>query len=529
MPTGDHPRRLLHPDEALYRRLIDLAPDAMIGVDERGRIVLVNAQAETLFGYHRDQLIGQSIELLVPDQARGVHPAHRRSYLDDPHPRPMGLGLQLAARRFDGSEFPAEISLGAIETDRGRIVSASIRDVSDRQAADREREQLVLQAERDRSERQLLQAQRLEGLGQLAGGVAHDFNNLLAVISNYAAFAYEAVEQSLKATGDETLRTPLRDITQIERAAAAAAHLTRQLLTFARRDLVRPQPLDLAALVAETADMLQRSLGEDVQLRVHSAPGLLPVLADHGQLQQVLVNLAINARYAMPQGGVLTIGTRNEHDEHGSWVELTVSDTGVGMDEETLVRVFEPFFTTRASDQGTGLGLSTVYGIVSQAGGTAGFSSTVGVGTTFTARFPVSSVEADPLHGAAEQATHRVGATVLVVDDESGIRDVVRRILLRHDHVVLLAGGGEEALRVARQHRGGIDVLLTDVIMPGINGPDLAVALLATRPGMRVVYMSGYAGTDLAARITMDTEVELVPKPFTEAQLLRALEAVLQH
>lgn len=528
MPTGEHSRRLLHPDEALYRRLIDLAPDAMIAVDEAGRIVLVNAQAETLFGYRRDELIGQHIELLVPEQARGVHPAHRQSYLRDPHPRPMGLGLQLAARRADGSEFPAEISLGAVETDRGRIISASIRDVSDRQAADREREQLVLQAERERSERQLLQAQRLEGLGQLAGGVAHDFNNLLAVISNYAAFAYEAVEHSLQATGDASLRTPLRDINQIERAAAAAAQLTRQLLTFARRDLVRPQALDLAAVVAETADMLQRSLGEDVHLRVQSEPGLLPILADQGQLQQVLVNLAINARQAMPQGGELTIGTRNARDERGTWVELTVDDTGVGMDDETMARVFEPFFTTRASDQGTGLGLSTVYGIVSQAGGTATFTSTKGVGTTFTARFPAHVGPQDPPVSNDAHAG-RVGATVLVVDDELGIRDVVRRILLRHAHVVLVAGGGEEALRIAQQHAGAIDVLLTDIVMPGINGPDLAASLLVLRPTMRVVYMSGYADTDLAARITMDSEVELVPKPFTEAQLVTAIEAVLHH
>ncbi|MEQ1698493.1 MAG: PAS domain S-box protein [Ilumatobacteraceae bacterium] len=529
MPTGDHSRRLLHPDEALYRRLIDLAPDAMIGVDELGRIVLVNAQAETLFGYRRDELIGQTIELLVPDAARSVHPAHRRSYLEDPHPRPMGLGLQLAARRSDGSEFPAEISLGAVETDRGRIISASIRDVSDRQAADREREQLVLQAERERSERQLVQAQRLESLGQLAGGVAHDFNNLLAVISNYAAFAYEAIEQVLDTTGDEALRTPLRDINQIERAATAAAHLTRQLLTFARRDLVRPQPLDLAAVVAETADMLQRSLGKDVQLSVHSQPGLLPVSADHGQLQQVLVNLAVNARQAMPQGGVLTIGTRNARDEHGAWVELTVSDTGAGMDAATMARVFEPFFTTRASDQGTGLGLSTVYGIVSQAGGTAAFSSQVGVGTTFTARFPAALDVPDHHHSAVAPTGARTRATVLVVDDEGGIRDVVQRILLRHDHVVLVAGGGVEALRVAQRHAGPIDILLTDVVMPGLNGPDLAAALLGARPTMRVVFMSGYTGTDLAARITLDRDVELVTKPFTEAQLLSAIEAVLHH
>ena len=499
----------------------------MIGVDESGRIVLVNTQAETLFGYDRDELIGHSVDLLVPAHSRRAHPAHRQSYFEAPQPRPMGLGLQLSARRRDGSEFPAEISLGAIETGQGRIVSAAIRDVSDRQAADRERAELVLQAERERSERQLLQAQRLEGLGQLAGGVAHDFNNLLAVISNYAAFAYEAVERSLEATGDVGLRTPLRDISQIERAATAAAQLTRQLLTFARRDIMRPQPLDLAAVVAETAEMLQRSLGEDVQLLVQSEPGLLPVLADPVQLQQVLVNLAINARQAMPSGGVLMIGTRNEHDELGAWVQLTVSDTGVGMAETTLLRAFEPFFTTRAADQGTGLGLSTVYGIVSQAGGTATLNSVVGRGTTFTARFPATVAGSEAVAVAGAPVAGKSGVTVLVVDDEHGIREVVERILLRHGYAVLLAGGGGEAMRIARERAEPIDVLLTDVIMPDLNGPDLSAAMLALRPDLRIVYMSGYAGADLAARIAMDRDVQLVPKPFTEAQLLAALDEVL--
>jgi len=529
VPTGRNPNRLFHSDESLYRRLIDLAPDAMIGVDEAGTIVLVNSQAETLFGYARDWLIGQSIELLVPGHARRLHPNHRRSYLEDPKPRPMGRGLQLSARRKDGSEFPAEISLGAIATDRGRMVSAAIRDVTDRLAAEHEREQLVLQAERDRSERQLLQSQRLESLGQLAGGVAHDFNNLLAVITNYAAFAYEAVELSLTEHGDGNLRTPLRDLSQIERAAAAAAQLTRQLLTFARRDMVRPQLLDLAAVVGETADLLQRSLGEDVHLLVQSEPGLLPVLADPGQLQQVLVNLALNARQAMPHGGTLMIGTRNERDALGSWVVLTVSDTGVGMDDATLERAFEPFFTTRSTDQGTGLGLSTVYGIVSQAGGTAAFTSEVAVGTTFTARFPAGHGWPDTSHGGQPRPPAHTGATVLVVDDERGVRDVVERILLRRGHMVLVAGGGDEALRIAQQHPGEIDVLLTDVIMPGLTGPDLALALRDLRPAMRVVYMSGYAGTDLAERITMDRDVELVSKPFTEAQLVTVVDDALHR
>jgi hypothetical protein len=414
-----------------------------------------------------------------------------------------------------------------VQTSQGRIVSAAIRDVSDRLAAEREREQLVLQAERERAERQVLQAQRLESLGMLAGGVAHDFNNLLAVMSNYAAFASQEVERVLQSTGDARLRTPLNDINQIERAAAAAAALTRQLLTFARREVVRPRALSVAEVLSETAGMLQRTLGEDVELVVESAPDLHPVLADPGQLQQVLVNLAINARQAMPFGGVLTIATRNEDRPGLQQVSLRISDTGIGMDPATLARAFEPFFTTRSTDEGTGLGLSTVYGIVTQSNGTATLTSEPGVGTTFTAMFPAADPTVDEGDRADTVLATDTPATILVVDDEPGIRDVAMRILTANSHHVLTAGNAEEATQLTYDHDGPIHLLLTDVIMPQMNGPELAAVLRSIRPDMKVMYMSGYAGHELATRSSIGDAVGFVEKPFDAAQLLAAVSTAL--
>lgn len=514
-------------DEALFRRLVDLAPDAMLCVDETGRIVLVNAQTEVLFGYDRTELLGQAVEVLVPESARAVHPRRRAGYLSDPTPRPMGLGLQLAARRRDGSEFPAEISLAAVDTDRGRIVSASIRDMTERLAAEREREQLALEAELERTERQVLQSQRLESLGQLAGGVAHDFNNLLAVISNYAAFVREQIDGELALSGDTRWTVARSDIGRIEQAADGAARLTRQLLTFARRDVVHPRPLDINAVVTETVGLLERTLGEDVQLDVRLSEPLAPVLADPGQLQQVLVNVAINARHAMPSGGTLTIATANALlDDHTPCVRLTVADTGGGMAPEVLARAFEPFFTTR-NEQGTGLGLATVYGIVTQTGGTASLDSEVGVGTTFSARIP-TTVDVPPLVAPAGEFEPVAGpGTVLVIDDEPGIRDVAERILLRHGYDVILAGDADEARSVVLRHPGVIDLVLSDVIMPGCNGPELVDQLRELRPELRVLFMSGYTGTELATRSSMGDEYTLVEKPFSEATLIAAIDGVL--
>ena len=292
--------------DSSFARLLEGAPDAMVCVDRLGRIALVNAQTERLFGYRRDELVDQPVEILVPGIARPGHRAHRDRYLADPSPRPMGAGLELSARRRDGSTFPTEISLSAVGTDDGLLVIAAVRDVTERLELRAERERRSSQAERDKLERQLQQSQRLESLGQLAGGVAHDFNNLLAVISNYAAFVDEEVAKDGLPVDRQSVRD---DVRQIQLAAERAAELTRQLLAFARRDVVQPRPLDLNEIITRVEQLLIRTLGEHVILKTDLAPRLGAVLADPGQIEQVLVNLAVNARDAMPSGGTLVVQT----------------------------------------------------------------------------------------------------------------------------------------------------------------------------------------------------------------------------
>ena len=379
----------------LFVGLLEAAPDAVVCVDRNGRIELVNAQAERLFGYSRDELASQLVEILVPDAIKAAHPARRAGYVADPQPRPMGAGIELAGRRRDGSTFPAEISLSAIGTGDGILVMAAIRDISERLElqAERERlraehERLKSQAERDRLERQLHQSQRLESLGQLAGGVAHDFNNLLAVISNYAAFVGDEIASREPQDSWQAVRD---DVRQIERAAERAAALTHQLLAFARREVIQPRPLNLNDVVTSVEQLLVRTLGEHVELDTDLGDGLCLVLADPGQIEQVLVNLSVNARDAMPTGGRLTNAASRVGLPPGRYACLKVSDTGTGMPKDVADRAFEPFFTTKAKGEGSGLGLATIYGIITQAHGYVQIYSEPGIGTTITILLPATS------------------------------------------------------------------------------------------------------------------------------------------
>src|SRR5438477_5465933 len=334
-----------HRADVKLRAMLDAAPDAVLGVGADGRIVLVNAQVERLFGYRRDELVGRRVEILVPAQKGDVHQGHWARYFAQPDPRPMRAGMQVAARRKDGTEFPAEISLSALETREGLLVSAAVRDVSKRIEAQAERERLKAQAERARLERRLHQSQRLESLGQLAGGVAHDFNNLLAVILNYAAFIAEDLATPTNGDDGERREAVRRDVEQVQRAAERAARLTHQLLAFARREVVRPELLSLNDVIAEMEQLLRQTIGEHVELVTSLSPGLSGVMADPGQIEQVLVNLAVNARDAMPSGGRLEIDTedlwideeyaaRRPGTEVGPYVRLRMSDTGTGMEQE---------------------------------------------------------------------------------------------------------------------------------------------------------------------------------------------------
>jgi len=506
--------------EKKFEQFLEFAPDAIVGVMPTGEIVLVNRQAETLFGYTRDELIGKLVESLVPERFRKVHPHHRDDYFHEPRTRPMGAGVELYAMRKDGTEFPAEISLSSIDTEEGTLATVAVRDVSDR--AEGERERALLE--------QLHQAQRLESVGQLAGGIAHDFNNILGVIMNYAEFVADEQEPDSQA---------LHDVEEIRRAAERAAALTRQLLIFSRREVVQPEVLDLRQVVSGLENLLRRALGERVEMETFFDEDLMAIEADPGQIEQVLVNLAVNARDAMPEGGRLLIEADNAQldseyaymhpdTEPGDYVRLKVSDTGVGMDEKTIQRSFEPFFTTKGQAEGTGLGLATVYGIVTGAGGRIDIYSEPGMGTTVKIHLPASSVAPRKVEARPKERPVGRGEVVLVVEDEPDVRRMAERILTKGGYSVISTSGGEEALDVCRRADRAIHLLLTDVIMPGMLGTELVEQISTVRPELEVIFMSGYSHEVLAPRALAEQGAgAFIEKPFSASELLKAVRGLL--
>jgi PAS domain S-box-containing protein len=524
-----------------FRRLFEAAPDATLAIATDQTVAIANAQAEALFGYPRGRLAGQKIEALVPAAAITIQAAHRADYFADPEPRPMGADLELPAVRSDGSEFPAEISLSGLSADGQPLIIVTIRDISERLAVQAERERLRAEAEEQRTQRRLQQAQKLESLGQLVGGVAHDFNNLINIIAGYTNLTGDQLGPL--AQQDQRLKPVLSDVSQIREAAEQAARLTRQLLTFARHDLVKPEVLNLNDLVAAAGQMLHRTIGEHIDLEISSAPGLWPIHADRGQLDQVLVNLAINARDAMPRGGRLSIQTDNLEVDAiyaqgrpgllpGPYVRLRVSDTGTGMDQATIDRVFEPFFTTKPKGHGTGLGLSTVYGIITQAGGSVQIYSEPGLGTTFTVLLPAiekTAALADHVASPAEAEHHGNGESILLVEDEESLRQLAHRILTGHGYRVHQASTGPAAVQYAADPAHRIELLLTDVVMPEMLGTDVAEGVHQHRPGVPVVYMSGYAQPILASHGAAGPEMNILEKPFTEVTLLARVHEALHQ
>ena len=510
----------LRESEARYRGLVELAPDGIL-VHCDGQIAFANAAAARLLGSATPEaLIGRSVlDFLDPRYGETIR--HRMSRRD----RPGTVFPRLEERivRLDGSAIDAELA-GIATTYQGRPArQIVIRDLTERRRAEASVREL---------EEQFRHAQKMEAVGQLAGGIAHDFNNLLTIINTCS----ELLLNEIEATND--LR---EDVLAIQRAGARATSLTGQLLAFSRKQVLQPKVLDLNAVVEELEPMLRRLIGEDIRVVTRLEPSLVRVKADPGQLEQVLVNLAVNARDAMPDGGTLRIETatvqlqetRTDGDlalVPGAYAMLSVTDTGTGMDETTRSRIFEPFFTTKAVGKGTGLGLSTVYGIIAQSSGYIWCSSEPGRGTTFEVHLPLIGDAEAPATEPERRTTEPRGAEVLLlVEDEQQVRAVARRILEQQGYTILEARDGHDALRIAERYEGRIDALLTDVVMPELAGPQVFQALREARPELRVLYMSGFTDHDSLRRALVRGETAFLRKPFTALGLARAIRAVLDE
>ena len=640
----------------LSGEFVEAFPDALVAVERDGTIVQINSQTEDLFGYRREELVGQKIELLVPERYRRPHQGHREDFAHNPKIRRMGAGLDLYGRRKDGSEFPVEISLSPISVGDRKLVLSAIRDISERKRIEEDLrhahtelsrrtsqqigeyrgqlaaivdssddaiigkdldgritawnrgaeriygytseemlgQNIALLAPRDRpdeipqvlerirrgesiehfdsvriakdgrrvdvsvsispireaggrvigasaiarditaqkhAEEHLRQAQKMEAIGRLAGGMAHDFNNILGIITACT----ELLRTRIDAKSDVG-----QYVTNMRKAVDRGAWLTRQLLAFSRKNVVQPQVLDLNERLKDVSKLLRPLMGEDVEIVISPRTDAAIVEADPGQLDQIVLNLAVNARDAMPSGGKFILETSKVRTDEvfsqmhtpmtaGNYVLLAVSDTGVGMDPATVSKIFEPFFTTKEVGKGTGLGLAMVYGIVEQAGGHIWVYSEPRRGTTFKIYLP-SAEHKLGAEAKMEQETltpRRDGVTVLLVEDDELMRQLTRQLLEEHGYQILEAKDGQTALEIASSHPGQIDLLLTDVVMRGVSGPELVSRLNGSRPAMKTVYMSGYTG-ELIARDDIATQgIPLLEKPFTRAGLLQTLHQAL--
>ena len=637
--------------------LLEAIPDAMVVINQDGIVVQINSQTEDLFGHTREELIGQKIEILVPERQRQTHHHHRDGFAQQPRIRRMGAGLDLYGRRRDGSEFPVEISLSPVSTGNGTLVLSAVRDVSDRkhteeqlrrahEELDRRKSRqlwdsqnrlaliadssqdaiigknldgiithwnkgaeqiygykpeevigknisllapkdrpdeipLILEKIRDgkrveyfesvrvtkdgrrlnvsisvspvwdaegkivgasaiarditaqrRAEEQLRQAQKMEAIGRLAGGVAHDFNNILGIIA--------ACGELLRSRVDSNPESQ-QFLDNLRKATERGASLTRQLLTFSRKQPVQPRILDVNERLKEVSKLVRPLVGDDVQMTIMPSSESSIVEADPSQFDQIILNLAINARDAMPKAGKLILETAAKDfdqafaDQHppmtaGRYVMLAVSDNGVGMDQATVSRIFEPFFTTKEIGKGTGLGLATVYGIVQQSRGHIWVYSEPGRGTTFKIYLPSASsrigLASEPR--AESLPPKRDGTRVLLVEDDSLMRLLTKKMLEEHGYHVIEAEDGKSALQHLSENHS-IDLTLTDVVMKGMSGPELALRLTESHPEMRVVYMSGYTGELLTENSGLGTGITLVEKPFTRTTLLKTLHAALEE
>ena len=503
----------LQASERSYRELFDNATDAIYIQDKEGRFLDVNRGAVNMYGYPREFFIGKTPEpLSAPgkNDLQKVGEMVQKAFEGEPQ------RFEFWGLRANGEVFPKEVRLNKGTYMGQEVIIAFAQDIT-------VRKQL---------EEQLLQAQKMEAIGKLAGGVAHDFNNLLTVINGYSDLLLQQVSP------DNPLYVSIQ---QIQKAGVRAAELTAQLLAFSRRQVIQPVVMNINNVVRETEKMLRRLIGENIELETYLDEHLGNIRADIGQIEQIIINLAVNSRDAMPRGGKLVIETSNvfldeEYAQHhidvipGEYAMLAITDTGIGMDKETQAHIFEPFFTTKGVGEGTGLGLSTVYGIVRQNSGTIWVYSEPGAGTTFKIYLPIVQKELEKKQQSLRIPTHLRGSeTILLVEDDDNVRKLAREVLHSNGYHVIEAHNGKEALQLQQEHPGKIDLILTDVIMPGMSGKELVEELLLLRPEIKVIYCSGYTDNTIVHQGILDEGTIFIQKPFSPLSLLEKVRMALDE
>ncbi|MES1240008.1 MAG: PAS domain S-box protein [Acidobacteriota bacterium] len=508
-------------EKPMLQAVLNAAVDGIVLIDTAGIIQSVNPSVQKMFGYPPEELLGRNVKVLMPSPRREEHDGYLAHYLETGEARIIGIGREVEGQRRDGSTFPLDLAVSEVHYDGKTFFLGTLRDIS----------------ERVRLESEIRQSQKMEAVGRLAGGVAHDFNTLLGTIRGYSEMLLGALPP------EGALR---RHVEQIHRAALRGAQLTRQLLVFSRRQEVQARATDLRKLLEDVEVMLERLLGEDVELIREIGPRLGQVWGDSGELHQVILNLVVNACDAMPAGGTLRLSLGDvEADQEiaveggrlppGRYVLLQVSDTGKGMDEEVRARIFEPFFTTKGPGEGTGLGLSTVHAIVRRCKGGIAVESHPGKGSTFRVYLPCTESapeDSQPVEPAFEPGPAPVDdggrATILLVEDDEMFRGLLRQVLEGQGYQVLAAENPAAALEVAAAQGDGVQLLLSDMVMPGGNGADLAQKLGSRYPALKVVLMSGYTDDALASRSADPTVANaFLEKPFATRDLLRLVRELL--
>jgi len=510
-------QRVLHETEERFRTLVEQAGDLFELTDLEGRLVDMNSATCRLLGYTKEELLQLSVGDIDPQFDRARFSAAMQTI-----PPNASVTFESTRRRKDGTVFPVEVKASVIQVVGATRVLSLVRDISQRKVAEEDNRRL---------QAQLNQAQKMESVGRLSGGVAHDFNNMLAVILGHTEIALNELEDA----------NPVReDLLEIQKAAQHSAGLTSQLLAFARKQPAAPRILNLNDTVSKMLKMLQRLIGEDIKLDWVPLPQLWPVRIDPTQIDQIVANLCVNARDAISGVGKVTIETRNAAlDEDfcrshpgavaGAYAALAISDTGVGMTPDVLGKIFEPFFTTKRLGRGTGLGLATVYGIVKQNEGFISVDSAPGQGATFTVYLPQfdgPTADATVMSGSATPEAR--GETVLFVEDEAALLTLGQTMLSRLGYVVLAACGPGEAVRIAEDHNGAIDLLVTDVVMPEMHGRDLADRIRTIRPTIKNLFISGYTADVIATRGVIDKGVQFLQKPFSMPELAAKVRDALE-